>query len=190
MTKKNIMKITYSALCLALCIVLPYLTGQIPEIGSALSPMHIPVLLCGFLCGPFYGALVGFIAPILRSFITGGFPPMYPTALSMAFELLTYGLLTGVLYNVLPKKNAYVYVALVLSMLGGRVVWGVARFVMASISTQVFTFEMFLAGAFVNAVPGIILHIVLVPVLVFALKRAGIMPATSDSKPAAESAAE
>ena len=64
--KKFLRSLIYAALCLALCLYLPFLTGQIPQIGKALSPMHIPVLLCGFLCGWPYALAVGFIAPFLR----------------------------------------------------------------------------------------------------------------------------
>lgn len=80
-------RLVVSALMLALALVLPYFTGGIPAIGNLLLPMHLPVLLCGFLCGGPWGALVGFIAPLMRSVLTGGFPPMFPTALAMAFEL-------------------------------------------------------------------------------------------------------
>ncbi|MBR2159709.1 MAG: ECF transporter S component, partial [Clostridia bacterium] len=143
MKKISAKKITYSAVCLALAIVLPYITGNIPEIGSMLCPMHIPVLLCGFICGPFYAGAVGFIAPILKSVISGGMPPMFPTAIAMAFELLAYGVLSGLLNNVLPRKNGYIYLSLVIAMLGGRVVWGIVRFILATVSTEVFTFEAF-----------------------------------------------
>ncbi len=92
-------------------IVLPFLTGQIPEIGSMLSPMHIPVLICGIICGWKYGILVGAITPILRSVIFH-MPPMYPTAISMAFELATYGFVSGLLFKIfnevcLQKRNTY-----------------------------------------------------------------------------------
>ena len=53
--KKFLRSLIYAALCLALCLYLPFLTGQIPQIGKALSPMHIPVLLCGFLQKALYG---------------------------------------------------------------------------------------------------------------------------------------
>ena len=174
MKKISAKKITYSAVCLALAIVLPYITGNIPEIGSMLCPMHIPVLLCGFICGPFYAGVVGFIAPILKSVISGGMPPMFPTAIAMAFELLAYGALSGLLNNVLPRKNGYIYLSLVMAMLGGRVVWGIVRFILATVSTEVFTFEAFLAGAITTAIPGIILHILLIPVCVMALRRANL----------------
>ena len=167
----RIQKLVLTALCLALCMVLPFLTGQIPEIGSMLCPMHIPVLLCGFLCGWPWGLAVGFIAPLLRS-VAFGMPPLFPTATAMAFELAAYGALSGVLYAKLPKKPLYTYVALLLSMLGGRVVWGLVMFALTGISDTTFSFTAFAAGAFTNAIPGIILHIVLIPVIVLALRKA------------------
>ena len=170
---KQVRRLVYAAVFLALALVLPFLTGQIPQIGSMLSPMHIPVLLCGFLCGWPWGLAVGFLAPLLRSLIFG-MPPMFPTAVAMAFELATYGCLAGLLYSLLPRKKEGVYIALIVSMIAGRVVWGVVRLILAGLSGNSFTFKMFLAGAFTNAIPGIILHIILVPVLVIALERAGL----------------
>ena len=174
-SKKATLKLVYAALCLALCLVLPFFTGQIPQIGQALSPMHIPVLLCGFLCGWPYGLVVGAVAPLLRS-VLFGMPAMFPGAAAMAFELATYGLVSGVLYKLLPKKPVYVYVTLVAAMLCGRVVWGIARWAMAGLAgSDPFTFQVFLAGAFTTAIPGIILHLVLVPLIVLVLKKAGLV---------------
>ena len=164
-------KLAYSALFLAIALVLPFLTGQIPQIGQALSPMHIPVLLCGFVCGPAWGAAVGAIAPILRSLLFA-MPAMYPGAIAMTFELATYGALSGLLYRALPRRPWAVYASLLLAMVGGRLVWGAARFVLAGLAGSEFPFSAFLAGAVLNAVPGIILHIVLIPVLVLVLERA------------------
>ena len=48
-----------------------------------LLPMHLPTLLCGFLCGGPWGAAVGFLAPLMRSAILG-MPPPFPTAVAMA----------------------------------------------------------------------------------------------------------
>ena len=92
-------KLCIAGICLTLCMLLPFLTGQIPQIGNALSPMHIPVLLCGMLCGGIYGAIVGFIAPILR-FMLFGMPPIFPIGIAMAFELAAYGMASGVIYRV------------------------------------------------------------------------------------------
>lgn len=164
-----------SALFLALCIVLPFLTGQIPQIGNKISPMHIPVLLCGFVCGAPYGAAIGFIAPLLRSLLFT-MPPMMPSAVAMAFELAVYGLAAGILYKLLPKKTVYTYLSLILSMLLGRVVWGLVSVPLYMIKGKAFSFSIFIAGAFINAVPGIILHILLIPALIIALEKAGLIP--------------
>ena len=168
MKKTSLVKMILSALFLALAYVLPFLTGQIPEIGAMLCPLHIPVLLCGFICGPTWGAAVGFIAPLLRS-LTLGMPPLFPTAVCMAFELATYGAVTGLLYKYLPKKKPYIYLSLLSAMVVGRLVWGAVMFVCVGINGGAFTFAAFLAGAVTNAIPGIIIQIVLVPILVMIL---------------------
>lgn len=167
-------KLILAALCLALCMLLPFLIGQIPEIGKRLSPMHIPVFLCGFLCGPWWGLAVGAIAPIMRSAMFG-MPVLYPDAVVMMFELATYGAAAGILYRALPKKPWGVYVALIAAMILGRLVWGAAKWLLLGMSGTPFTLQMFLAGAVVNAIPGIILHIVLIPVIVLAMQRASLI---------------
>ncbi|NMP36843.1 MAG: ECF transporter S component [Clostridiales bacterium] len=174
LSKNPVAKLTMSAMFLALCMVLPLLTGQIPEIGKALSPMHIPVLICGFVCGWPYGLAVGFIAPLLR-FLIFGMPPIFPTGIAMAFELAAYGAMSGILYKVFPKKIQYIYVTLIASMLGGRVIWGIVRFIIAGLSGTKFPFEAFLTGAFVSAVPGIICHIALIPLIIIAMKKAKLI---------------
>ena len=158
-----------SALFLALGYIMPFLTGQIPEIGAMLCPMHIPVLLCGFFCGWGWGLAVGAITPLMRSLITGGFPPMFPTAICMAFELATYGAVAGLLHKKLPRKKSFVYLSLIGAMMAGRIVWGIAMFVLLGINGTSFTFSAFVAGAFTNAIPGIAVQIVLVPILVMLL---------------------
>lgn len=163
--------LTISAICLALCLVLPFLTGQIREIGSALCPMHIPVLLCGFLCGPAYAAAVGAIAPLLR-FALFGMPVIFPTGAAMCFELATYGVTASLLHRALPRRRSSIYAALIGAMLAGRVVWGIATAILMGLSGNTFTFSAFIAGAFMNAIPGIIVHIVLIPVIVMALEKA------------------
>lgn len=167
----TVQKLTVAALCLALCLVLPFLTGQIPEIGNALCPMHLPVLLCGFVAGPAWGAGVGAVAPLLR-FVLFGMPPLFPTGLAMCFELATYGLVCGLMIARLPRKPISIYAALITAMLAGRVVWGVARVIFSGVTGSAFTWAAFLAGAFTSAVAGIIVQLVLVPIIVLALQRA------------------
>lgn len=166
----RVLKLTYSALYLAIALVLPFLTGQIPQIGSMLCPMHIPALLCGFVCGWPWGLAVGFISPLLRS-VLFGMPDMFPTAVAMAFELAAYGAASGLLYRVLPKKIGSIYAALVLSMIAGRLVWGVARYLLAGLAHSTFTPSLFLEGAVTSALPGIALHILLIPALVTAMEK-------------------
>ena len=177
----QVRRLTYAALYLAIALVLPFVTGQIPEIGAALSPMHLPVLLCGFMCGWPWGLAVGLIAPLLRS-VLFGMPALFPTAVAMTFELGTYGALAGWLRRILPRTRWATYAALVLSMLAGRVVWGAVRVVLAGLSDSSFSWTLFLSGAFVNAIPGIILQLAVIPVLVLAMERAGLSLNREDEK--------
>jgi riboflavin transporter FmnP len=174
MQKNSTKKMVYAGLFLALGLILPFMTAQIPSIGSRLLPMHIPVLLTGFVCGLPYGLAVGFITPILRSFLFGT-PPLFPVAIAMAFELAAYGAITGLIYRVLPKKPWSVYISLLIAMLGGRVVWGIAMYMLLASNGAIFTWAAFIAGAFINAIPGIVLQIIMVPLLVLALERAGFI---------------
>ena len=168
MKKTDSKKLTLSGMFLALALVMPFLTGQIPQVGSMLCPMHFPVLLCGFFCGGGMGLLVGFIAPLLRS-VLFGMPPMFPVAISMAFELAAYGLVAGVLYRILPKKKSSVYGALITAMILGRVVWGMAM--MVCLGAENFGVAAFLAGAVTTALPGIVLQLLLIPVIVFMIEK-------------------
>ena len=168
--RKTTRKMVTSALCLALCMVLPFLTGNIPEIGSMLCPMHLPVLLCGFLCGWPWGLAVGAVAPILRSLILI-MPPM-ADAIPMAFEMAAYGAVSGLLYRLLPKKTRYVYLSLIAAMVAGRIIWGAAKFAMAGLTATSFPFSAFLSGAVLTAWPGILVQLALVPALVLALGKA------------------
>jgi len=165
----NIRRLTWSAIWLALALVLPFLTGQIPTVGSMLCPMHIPVLLCGFTCGWPWGVLVGFVAPPLRM-VLFGMPPMM-VAIPMAFELAAYGFVSGLLYKKLPRSRMNIYVTLISAMVIGRLVWGAVKFVMMGLSTSAFPLSAFIAGAVTTAIPGIILHIVLIPLIVMLLEK-------------------
>ncbi len=173
--KKTPKNLTLSAMFLALGMVLPFLTGQIQQIGSMLLPMHIPVLLCGLICGWQYGAVVGFVLPLLRS-MTFGMPPIYPVALAMAFELATYGFVSGFLYARSRWQCVVaLYRCLIAAMIAGRLVWGVAEIVLLGLRGNAFTWEAFLAGALLNAIPGIILQLVLIPAIMVALHKAGLV---------------
>jgi len=163
-----IKKMILAALFLALSYVMPFLTGQIPEIGSMLCPLHIPVLLCGFICGWPWGLAVGFSAPLLRS-LTLTMPPLFPKAVCMAFELAFYGFMTGLLHKKLPKKKPFIYVSLLGAMIAGRIAWGIAMFVCMKINLAPFTLSDFVDGAVITALPGIAIQIIFIPLLVMLL---------------------
>ena len=161
----KINRLVYASLFLALALVLPFLTGQIPQIGVMMTPMHFPVLLCGFLCGWQWGIAVGFSAPLLRS-VLFGMPVMYPMAVCMALELATYAAVAGMLYRVFPQKRRFLYVSLIIYMILGRLVWGLARFLCAGLDISTFGLSAFWTGAVAMSVPGILLQLLIVPVLV------------------------
>ena len=173
LSSRQTRKMTYAAMYLGIALALPFITGQIPEIGKMLCPMHIPVLLCGFLCGWPWGLAIGFIAPPLRS-VLFGMPALFPSSVAMAFELAVYGAVSGWLYKALPKRKGKVYIVLVIAMIAGRLVWGGVQMILSGLVHTEFTPALFLAGAVTNAIPGIVLHLVLIPVVVMAMERAGL----------------
>ena len=177
----HIRNLVLSALFIAVGMVLPYVTGQIPQVGKMLSPMHLPVLLCGLICGWPWGLAVGLILPLFRHFTLG--MPMLLDAVVMTFELATYGGMVGFLYRRFKRQNiAAVYISLIAAMLAGRVVWGIVRVLMTGVSHEPFTWQMFLAGGFVNAVPAIILQLVFIPVMMAALDRTGLVRFRGEGK--------
>ena len=165
-----------TAMFLAIGLVLPFLTGQIKEIGNMLLPMHIPVFLCCYICSWKHGMALGLILPLMRSMIFH-MPALYPNAVAMAFELSTYGLVAGYLfYKSKYKCTKALYKSMIISMLAGRVVWGIAQVILLGISGSAFTFSAFIAGAFAKAVPGIVIQLILVPAIMVALGRAKFVP--------------
>jgi len=166
----SLRRLVMSGLFLAIALLLPFLTGQIQTVGQMLCPMHLPVLLCGFLCGWPWGLAVGVAAPLLRSLIFG-MPPLFPTAISMAAELAVYGATAGLLRCIFPKKLGWYYAELVLSMIAGRLVWGLMRFLLAGLSGTSFSLAMFWAGAVTGAIPGILLQLILLPPLYMLCER-------------------
>ncbi|MBE6694754.1 MAG: ECF transporter S component [Ruminococcaceae bacterium] len=158
-------RIVLSGLFLALALIFPFLTGQIKTFGNMLLPMHIPIFLCGFICGAPCGAAVGFAAPLLRSLMFG-MPALFPTAVAMAIELCVYGAVSGAMYRALPKRLPYLYLSLFSAMLVGRAVWGLASILLYRLAGSEFSWSLFLGGALIHAVPGIVIQFIIVPLLV------------------------
>ena len=172
----NVKKLAVTAMLFAVGMVLPFFIGQIPAIGKMLLPMHIPVLLCGFIVGWQYGALIGFLLPIVRGLVFG-MPPLYPNAVAMAFEMAAYGFVSGYLYSHARWQcTKMLYISLVTAMLAGRLVWAFAEVILLGIGGNIFTWKMFAAGAFLNAIPGIIVQLTLIPLIMVVLRRAKVVP--------------
>lgn len=174
--KGNIKKLTLTAMFLAIGMVLPLLTAQIQQIGNMLLPMHIPVFLCALVCGWKFAVPMAFILPLFRSLIFT-MPPIYPTALAMAFELATYAFVAGILY----EKSRWqcvraLYRCLLAAMIAGRLVWGAVQLILLGIRGNAFTIDAFMAGAFYNAFPGIILQLILIPAIMVALDKTKLVP--------------
>ena len=164
-------KLVLAAMFLSIGFVLPLLTGQIKEIGDTLLPMHIPVMLCGLICGEKYGFAIGIILPFLRS-VVFGMPPIYPNAVWMAIELATYGFVIGLMYSKMNFKNTKgVYISLISAMLIGRIAWGISKAILLGVGGKAFTISMFLVGGFADAVLGIILQLILIPFIMAILNK-------------------
>lgn len=176
MRNKQLKNLVLAAMFMGLGLVLPFLTGQLQQLGSMLLPMHIPVLLCGLICGWQYGLAVGFFLPLLRS-VVFGMPQMYPMAVAMAFELAAYGFSAGFLYARSRWQCVKaLYRCLLISMVFGRAVWGIAEVILLGAGSGGFTFGAFISGALLNAIPGIIVQLTLIPLIMVALNRAKLVP--------------
>lgn len=174
-SKGYVKTLTLSAMFLAIGLVLPFFTGQLHAVGNMLLPMHLPVLLCGLICGWQYGGLVGFILPLLRFSLFG--MPRMPLAIPMAFELAAYGLIVGFLYGRSKWKCVLaLYRSLLIAMVGGRIVWAAGRVILAGVSNVPFGWQVFLTAGFVEALPGILLQLTLIPIIMVALDRTGMVP--------------
>ena len=175
MNHTRLRNLVLAAFFLALGFVLPMLTGQIPSIGKMLLPMHIPVFLCGLICGWKYGGIVGFTLPLLRSLIFS-VPVMYPTAIAVAFEMAVYGIVAGLLFaRTRQKRMIAVYLSMFPAMLLGRLVRCLAEIILLGLQGGTFVFQVFFSTTIVNAVPGILLQLFLVPAVMTILIKTNLL---------------
>lgn len=159
--------IVRAGIFLAFGLLIPYIFHLTGIAGMIFLPMHIPVLLCGFILGPKLGLIIGFITPLLNAVLTG-MPPIYPTGISMAFELATYGLVAGWLYK---SRKMNIFISLIAAMLLGRVMSGAINYILLGFIGKKYMLEMFLTSAFVKAIWGIIIQIVVIPLIVKAVDK-------------------
>ena len=168
-----IKRLTLSALCIALCVVLPMAFHVIPNAGSVMLPMHIPVLLCGLVCGWQYGLLCGLLGPLVSSVLTG----MPPAAVlpGMMVECGMYGCVGGLMMERIRTGSLYadLYISLPVAMLAGRILSGIAKALILAPGTS---FTAWATASFVTALPGISIQLILIPSLIVALTRAGLIP--------------
>lgn len=181
MKSQNLRKTVFTALCVSLCVVLPLLCHAIPKVGSILSPMHIPVLLCGLVCGPFFGGVCGLLGPFLSSLITGMPPLGYLPA--MLVELCVYGLISGIMMKIVYTKNLRLdlYISLVTAMIIGRIAAGVTQALIFNAGS--YTFALFLTSYFVTVWPALLLQLVLLPQVVAALMKARLIESRYKAEP-------
>ena len=170
-----VVRLLYSSMFLALAMLLPFLIGQIRPFGIALLPMHIPVILCGFICGPSWGMAVGVAAPLLRSIVFG--QPTMISAIAMAFELATYAFIAGILYKSLKKNLFMFYIELLTVMVAGRIVWGLVMFVfiILGLASGTIGFGLIWGSTVLNSIPGIILQLIVIPPIINVLKKNRLM---------------
>lgn len=168
-------RITLCGACIALCYALPIALHSI-GLGSILSPMHIPVLLCGLVCGGGYGFICGILGPVLSSLLSG-MPPMM-MLLRMIPELCVYGLVCGLAMKHIRTGRNYVdvYISLILAMIAGRIVGGIATAIFYTVTSGVYSLALWFASYFAESIPGIAAHLILVPVLVFSLQKSRLVP--------------
>lgn len=160
-------KIVVSGLLIAIGVFLPIIFHSMSMGGQIFLPMHIPVLIAGMLLGPLYGALVGLITPMLSSFFTG-MPPAFPMLPIMVFELGTYGLVGGYFSKLFPKR---VFIPLIAAMIDGRITAGLVVFVLSRFFGASIKPLIFLKAAIITGLPGIVIQLIIIPPIVFALKK-------------------
>lgn len=176
--RSNLYKLLITAILLALGMVLPFLTGQIPTIGQAISPLHIPAFIAGLTCGWTWGLALGVILPLLRSMVFG-MPPLVAVAIPMAFELAAYAAVSALCYGLLRRKMKHLpamLLSLVIAMVAGRILGGAAKAIVMGITGSGFTFAMFISSYFVTTAIGALIHLILVPAIVLALEKAHLSP--------------
>jgi len=167
-------KIISTAVCIAMCVVLPIALHAIPNVGSLISPMHVPVFICALVCGPFWGVVCGLVGPFLSSVITQMPPIAYLP--SMLVELAVYGFACGIIMRYIKTGRLYadIYISLGVSMVLGRIAAGLVKAFIFSAGS--YSISVWVSSYVVGTLPGIIVHLILVPAVYAALKKARLAP--------------
>lgn len=170
----NVKKSIITAVCIALCYVIPLMFHGIQNAGSIFCPMHIPVFICGLICGWQYGLLCGIAGPALSSALSG----MPPVAIlpSMMVELAAYGTAAGLMMKLVRTKSTYadLYISLIVAIVCGRVLAGLAKALIFARGS--YSMSAWIAGSVVTSWPGTIIQLVFIPTIVFALMKSHLIP--------------
>ncbi len=171
-SRNSLYNMILTALFIALAIVLPtIISANSPDLARTLCPMHIPIFICGAVCGWQWGMMAGVISPLLRSVLFSA-PILYPNAVAMAFELSAYAVIIALMLRLLAGKLerlASVYVSMVVAMIFGRLVFAMAKFALLGIDGQAYTWSLFMSEAVLSAGPAIVLQFAVIPPIVYAL---------------------
>lgn len=170
----NVKKSIITAVCIALCYVIPLMFHGIQNAGNIFCPMHIPVFICGLICGWQYGLLCGIAGPALSSALSG----MPPVAIlpSMMVELAAYGTAAGLMMNLVRTKSTYadLYISLIVAIVCGRVLAGLAKALIFARGS--YSMSAWIAGSVVTSWPGTVIQLVFIPTIVFALMKSHLIP--------------
>lgn len=182
MKKNEVHNLILCALCITIGLILPFAGAHIPLMGQMFLPLHFPVFLCGLICGWRYGLFCGVILPLLRS-VLFGMPPLYPIAVVMAFELGTYGFITGFIIQHSSRKFYWAYIALIIAMIGGRAIGGLSQWILMTIAgtPKEFTWDIFVNSYFVIGLPGIVMQLIIIPFIYLAAEKTGGLKHFSES---------
>lgn len=170
----NVKKSIITAVCIALCYVIPLMFHGIQNAGSIFCPMHIPVFICGLICGWQYGLLCGIAGPALSSALSS----MPPVAIlpSMMVELAVYGTVAGLMMKLVRTKSTYadLYISLIVAIVCGRVLAGLAKALIFARGS--YSMSAWIAGSVVTSWPGTVIQLVFIPTIVFALMKSHLIP--------------
>ena len=167
-------KAVYTAACIALCVVLPMVFHAIPNAGNIWLPMHIPVLLCGLICGWKFGLFCGLAGPFISCILTQ--MPAVAHLPAMMLELAAYGTASGISANLIKTGNNFwdIEISLVTALISGRIIYGIANALLFQSGS--YSISAWITAVFVTALPGIILELLLIPAIIIALQRASLIP--------------
>lgn len=170
LVKKSIV----TAVCIALCYVLPLLFHGVQNAGQVFLPMHLPVFLCGLVCGWPFGLLCGLAGPALSSALTS--MPTVAILPVMMIELAVYGTISGLMMRLVRTKCTYadLYISLLVAILSGRVVAGLAKALIFARGN--YSMASWVTGYVLTSWPGTLIQLILIPSVVFALMKAHLIP--------------